>query len=69
MTPKVERVVSREWDAPADYKRSGDRRELPQQDPGPKIRRKMNLAYFMPVTRPLVAKITHIYSLSSIAKV
>jgi len=55
VTPKVERVVSREWDAPADYKRSGDRRELLQRDLGPNTRRKTNLAYCMPVRRPLVA--------------
>jgi len=58
--PKVESVVSRKEMPPADYKGSGDRHELPQRDPGPKTRRKRNLAYFMPVTRPLVAKILHI---------
>jgi len=38
--PKVERVVSRKEMPPADNKGSaGDRRELPQRDPGPKTRR------------------------------
>jgi len=50
--PKVERVVSRK-----ETKGSGDRRELFHRDPGPKTRRTRNLPYFMPVTRPLVAKV------------
>jgi len=60
--PKVERVVSREGvDAHSRLSFwAGHRRELPQRDPGPETRRKMNLAYVMPVTRTLVAKTPHI---------
>jgi len=46
LMPKVERVVSKKGMPPADYKGSGDHRELPQRDPGPKTRQKTNLAYF-----------------------